>query len=88
MFSVIKGPVFSFWLSLEIAGAGPYIGTRLKLFNTCTDEIQCHIARAFIGSSGAEFSLSGNEPFSSWCCSSEVEPSVSLLARGGGSSGG
>lgn len=51
----------------ENGGAGLYIGTRLRLFNTCTDEIQCQIARAFIGSSGVEFSLGDNETFSSWC---------------------
>lgn len=59
--------MFSFWLALEIAGAGLYIGTQLKLFNTCTDEIQCQIARAFIGNSGVEFSLGGIETFSSQC---------------------
>lgn len=47
--------MFSFWLALKIAVTGLYVGTGLKLFNTQTGEIQCKIAKAFIGSAGVGF---------------------------------
>lgn len=65
MFSVNWSTVFSFWLALKIAVTGLYIGTGLKLFDTWTDEIQCKIARAFVGTAGVGFSLTGNEALSS-----------------------
>lgn len=57
--------MFSFWLVLKIAVRGLYVGAGLKLFNIQADEIQCKIARAFIGSAGVSYSLAGNEALSS-----------------------
>lgn len=57
--------MFSFWLVQKITVAGLCIGAGLKLFNIRMDEIQCKIARAFIGSAGVRYSLTGNEAFSS-----------------------